>query len=80
MAIYESQILGIRLSFSQINKNKTFWVWDHNFSTCLAPQNDRLNFSFVKEILVCGEKMTRNGRKTAIYFESQILGIRLYIQ
>ena len=28
--------------------------------TCLAPQNDRLNFSFVKDIKVGVEKMSRN--------------------
>jgi hypothetical protein len=28
--------------------------------TCSAPQNDRLNFSFVKNIKVFVEKMTRN--------------------
>ena len=31
-----------------------------------APQNDRLNFSFVKDIYVDGRKVARNGRKTAI--------------
>ena len=34
--------------------------------TCSAPQNDRLNFSFVKDIYVDGGKVARNGRKTAI--------------
>ena len=34
--------------------------------TQLAPQNDRLNLSFVKDKNIGGEKMTRNGRKTAI--------------
>ena len=29
--------------------------------TCYAPQNDRLNFSFVKYIHVVGEKMARKG-------------------
>ena len=33
--------------------------------TCLAPQNDCLNFSFVKDIKVVVKKMTRNGRKMA---------------
>ena len=42
-----------------------------------APQNNRLNFSFVKDIHVVGEKMARKGRITAIY-QSQILGITLY--
>ena len=32
-----------------------------------APQNDRLNFSFVKDNHVVGKKMARKGRKTAIY-------------
>ena len=31
-----------------------------------APQNDRLNFSFVKDTHVVGEKMTRSGRKINI--------------
>ena len=40
--------------------------------TCSAPQNDRLNFSFVKDIKVVVEKTARNCRKTAIYhFVSQ---------
>ena len=34
--------------------------------TCSASQNDRLNFSFVKDTHVVGEKMTRSGRKTDI--------------
>ena len=31
-----------------------------------APQNDHLNFTFVKDINVDGGKVARNGRKTAI--------------
>ena len=31
-----------------------------------APQNDSLNFSFVKDIHVVGEKIARKGRKTAL--------------
>ena len=31
--------------------------------TCLAPQNDCQNLSFVKDNNVIGEKMTRNGCK-----------------
>ena len=31
-----------------------------------GPQNDRLNFSFVKNINVDGGKVARNGRKTTI--------------
>ena len=34
--------------------------------TCSAPQNDRLNLSFVKDIYVDGGKLARNGRKTTI--------------
>ena len=41
-----------------------------------APQNDCLNFSFVKDIDVLGKQLARNCRKMAIY-HSQILGIRL---
>jgi hypothetical protein len=36
-------------------------------STCSAPQNDHLNYSFVKDIKVVVEKMTRNCRKTATF-------------
>ena len=39
-----------------------------------APQNERLNFSFVKDIHVVGKKMASKGRETAIY-QSQNLGI-----
>ena len=35
--------------------------------TCLSPQNDRLNLSFVKDIHVDGRKLARNGRKTALF-------------
>ena len=35
--------------------------------TCSAPQNDRLNLSFVKDSHVDGRKMARNGRKSVIY-------------
>ena len=31
-----------------------------------APQKDRVNLSFVKDINVDGQKVARNGRKTAI--------------
>ena len=34
--------------------------------TCLAPQNDGLNLSFVKYIHLDGGKLARNGRKTPI--------------
>ena len=33
--------------------------------TCSALKNDRLNFSFVKDTYVDGEKLARNGQKTA---------------
>ena len=36
------------------------------FKTSLAPQNDSLNLSFVKDTYVDGGKLARNGRKTAI--------------
>ena len=32
-----------------------------------APQIDCINLCFVEDIHVVGEKITRNGRKTAIY-------------
>ena len=31
------------------------------------PQNDHLNYSFVKDIHIVGKKMARNGQKTAFY-------------
>ena len=34
--------------------------------TCSAAQNDRQNFSFVKDTYVDGEKLARNGRKLLI--------------
>ena len=33
---------------------------------CSAPQNDRLDLSFLEDIYVYAEKLTRNCRKTAI--------------
>ena len=43
--------------------------------TCLAPQNDCQNLSFVKDIYVVGEKMTRNCHKMSklkiVSFESK---------
>ena len=41
--------------------------------TCLAHQNDHLNFSFVVDIKVLVEKMTRNGLKTATYYFASFL-------
>ena len=35
-----------------------------------APQNDRLNFSFVKDTYEDGEKLARNGRKMATYYSA----------
>ena len=43
-----------------------------------APQNDRLNLSFVKDIYVNAKKMPRKVGKMVIY-ESQILRLTLYI-
>ena len=45
--------------------------------TRLAPQNDRLNLSFVKYIHVVGKTITRSGLKTSI-FRLQILWNTLY--
>ena len=36
-------------------------------STHYAPQNDRWNLSFVKDIYVVAKKMTTNGRKMSIF-------------
>ena len=47
------------------------------FQTRSAPQNERLNLSFVKDTYVDCGKLARNGRKTAIC-QSQILVISLY--
>ena len=43
--------------------------------TCSAPQNDRLNLSFVKDINVDGVKLARNGRKmfTQLFSEGSLL-------
>ena len=41
-----------------------------------APQNDRLNLSFVKDTYVNAKKMPRKGGKMVIY-ESQILRLTL---
>ena len=42
-----------------------------------APQNDRLNLSFLKDIYVDGGKFAINGRKTGNFCQSQILVISL---
>ena len=39
----------------------TFEPIDIEVQTCLAPQNDRLNLSFVKDTYVDGGKLARNG-------------------
>ena len=49
-----------------------------SIQTRLAPQNDRLNLSFVKYIYANGGKLARNGRTTAIC-QSQILVNSLYV-
>ena len=36
-----------------------------SIQTCLAPQNDRQNLSFVKDSYVLAQKMTRNSQKLA---------------
>ena len=36
--------------------------------TCSAPQNDRLNFSFVKDSLVVGKKMSEKGHLSVLNF------------
>ena len=46
--------------------------------TYSAPQNDRLNFVFMKDIYVDSKKVARNSCKTAIWL-SQILGTTLYV-
>ena len=62
-----------------------FWIFLHfvpkvvvpiMIQTYLAPQNDRLNLSFVKDFLIVGTKMARNGRKMDIS-QIQILMINL---
>ena len=37
---------------------------------CSAPQNDRLNFSFVKDIHVVGKEMSRKSRKSLVLRKS----------
>ena len=37
-----------------------------NIETCSAPQNDRLNFFFMKDIYEDSQKVARNSSKTAI--------------
>ena len=54
---------------------------------CLAPQNDPVNFSFVKGQYIIGKKMSRNGPKTAIYqylffqeLANSVSGLRLHLR
>ena len=48
--------------------------------TCSAPQNDRLNFCFVKYIKVVVEKMARNCRKMTIYhFVKKKLEMEIFV-
>ena len=53
------------------------WTYEP-VQTRLAPQNDRLNLSFVKYIYANGGKLARNGHKTTIC-QSQILVNSLYV-
>ena len=62
-------------------ETEIFAFWGITFEpnliqACSAPQNDRWDLSFVKDINLIGKKMTGKGRKTAIY-QSQILVISL---
>ena len=48
----------------------TFWVITFvpiTIYICQAPQNDRLNLSFVKDEDIVGKNIARNCHKTAIY-------------
>ena len=47
--------------------------------TPLAPQNDRLNLSFVKDENTVGEKMARNGPKRPFVL-SDSFPIRVYVK
>ena len=65
------------LTKSQKPRNENICILCHNFWTNSAPQNDRLNLSFAKDIHVNVRKLARNGCKTAIC-QSQILVYSLY--
>ena len=57
-----------------------FWVIifePNKIYTYLAPQNDRLNLSFVKDIHTVGDKMARNGPTPATLFFSLISNMYL---
>ena len=50
-----------------------FWVITFEpimIYTCSAPQSDHMNFSFVKDTYVDGERLATNGRKTATYYSA----------
>ena len=47
--------------------------------TCSAPQNDRLNLSFVKYIHVDGENLAWNGCKTTISQSTYFLDTLYYM-
>ena len=59
----ESQYLEVKRQFSGKLVLITFEPIE--VQTRSAPQTDRLNLSFVKDIYVDGRKLARNGRKTA---------------
>ena len=69
-AIYHLQILLISLCVSQAHAGPQFTFCVINFEpikilTCLAPQNYRLNLSFLKDVHIVGQKMARNCLRTA---------------
>ena len=47
--------------------------------TCSAPQNDRLNLVFVKDIKLVAKKMARNGRKTEFSFCELAKSEKIYL-
>ena len=69
---YDTKCQHFHFPFFAILKKKIICVFalvtfePIKIQTCSASQNDRLNFSFVKDIHVVGEKMARNGGKTDI--------------
>ena len=60
-------------AFCDITLNYVIEIQTHS-----APENDRLNLSFVKDVYVVGKKLARSVRKTAIC-QSQNLVISLYV-
>ena len=63
--LFGSKVM-IQISFPFFLNQKRFlrFLCHYFLTTCQAPQNDRLNLSFVKEIDVVGKKMAKNGCKT----------------